>query len=447
MKYNRISFILVFFSLLLTNTAMSATPSPFGEGWGDAPFGEAPSAMPVGPSLGQSGMKASVAAENDDSNNCPLSLLPCPLKEIEQNNTTLKALRAEAEALKLDNRTGLTLSDPEVGYKRMWEGAEQSGNLSEFTVEQAFDLSTVLGYKSRAAESRNLVVDEEYRLQRMEILLEAQLTCIDLAYYHALAAELDRRLLHARRVVEAEKRRLDSGDTDMLSYNNVQLSLSSLEAERERVYAEQAALTAQLVRLNGGEPLDVSANLSDMDLFADLSNIDNLVAQAMEHSPAMTLVRTGRDAAKSELSLAKSAHLPTLSAAYIHERHTIGDRSQGVAVGMSLPLWANKNRVRSARAALQAAEAREADAEVQLRSQLEAGYLHVQGLQRSALRYRRALAEANNTELLVRAMDEGYISVLEYLQGIELYYDYLDRSLSADRDYRRALAELEAWKL
>ena len=49
--------------------------------------------------------------------------------------------------------------------------------------------------------------------------------------------------------------------------------------------------------------------------------------------------------------------------------------------------------------------------------------------------------------MLARAMEEGLISVLEYLQGLELYYDYLDRSLSADRDYYRALAELEAWKL
>ena len=65
----------------------------------------------------------------------------------------------------------------------------------------------------------------------------------------------------------------------------------------------------------------------------------------------------------------------------------------------------------------------------------------------SATLYRRALDEANNSELLQRAMDEGFISVLEYLQGIELYYDYLDRSLAAERDYRRAVAELEAWRL
>lgn len=379
-----------------------------------------------------------------------LQVLRCEaslLQSVEQNNTTLIALRAEAEARKLDNRTGITLADPEVALKRMWEGAEQSGNLTEFTIGQSFDLSTVLGYKSRAAESQNLLVDEEYRLVRMEILLEAQLTCIDLAYYNALVNELDRRLAHARRVVEAEQRRLESGDTDALSYNNVVLSLSALEAEREQACTEQALLTAQLTRLNGGEPLGAITSLDVQEELAPLANIDSLVAQALEHSPAMALVRAGHDAAQSDLSLAKAQHLPTLSATYINERHTIGDRSQGVAVGMSLPLWANKNRVRTARAALQAAQAREADTQLQLRSQLRADYERVQGLQRTATFYRTALTEADNSALLARAMDEGYISVLEYLQGIELYYDYLDRSLSAERDYRRALATLEAWKL
>lgn len=364
---------------------------------------------------------------------------------IETHNTTLKALRAEVTARKLDNRTGITLADPEVGYKRMWEGAEQTGNLSEFTVTQSFDLPTVLGYKSRAADSQNLLADEEYRMVRMNILLEAQLVCIDLVYYNALAAELDRRLLHARRVVEVEKQRLDNGDTDMLSYNNVVLSLSALEAEKERVATEQKVLTAELARLGGGQPLSVvDREYASAELATDF---DSWYAEALQHSPVLSLARTGREAAKSELVLSKSMHLPTLSATYINERHTIGDRSQGVAVGMSVPLWANKNRVRSAQAALQAAEAHEADAEQQLRSELYMGYERVQGLRQTAELYRRALAEANNTELLQRAMDEGYISVLEYLQGIELYYEYLDRSLSAERDYQRALAEIEAWRL
>ena len=369
------------------------------------------------------------------------------LSTIEENNTTLKALRADADARKLATRTGITLADPEVGYKHMWEGAEETGNLSELTIGQSFDLSTVLGYKSRAAESQGLVIDESYRLVRMDILLDAQLTCIDLAYYNALALELDRRLGHARRVAEAEQCRLNNGDTDMLSYNNVMLSLASLEAERARVATEQNVLTAHLTALNGGNHLEWLASLDTIKPLAVLDDIESLVSEAMEHSPAITLARTSSQSAADELTLAKAAHLPTLSATYIYERHTVGSRSQGVAVGMSLPLWANKNRVRSARASLEAAQAHEADTQLQLRSQLQANYQRVQGLQRTAILYRTALSEANNTELLTRAMDEGYISVLEYLQGIELYYDYLDRSLNADRDFYRALAELEAWRL
>lgn len=371
------------------------------------------------------------------------------LSSIERNNTTLIALRTEAEARKLENRTGITLADPEVGYKHMWEGGEESGNLSELTVTQSIDLATVMGQRTRVAREQNLLIDEEYRMARMEILLDAQLTLVDFAYYNALAAELDRRLGHARRVVEAERTRLESGDTDALSHNNVLLSLSALEAEEARIEMERSVLIARLTALNGGVSLE---NLESLDALENLESLENLdfsswYAEAEAHLPQLAQARQLSEVRSGELALAKASHLPSLSATYINERHTVGTRSQGVAVGVSIPLWANKNRVRSARTALQAAEAQQTDAELQLHSAFEQEFTRVKGLHHTAMLYRRALDEANNSTLLEKAMDEGFISVLEYLQGIELYYDYLDRSLSADRDYHRALATLEAWRL
>ena len=384
------------------------------------------------------------------------------LDSIESNNTTLTALRTETEARKLENRTGITLADPEVAYKHMWEGAEESGNLTEFTVTQSIDLATVMGQRTRVAREQNLLIDEEYRMGRMEILLEAQLSLIDLAYYNALSTELDRRLTHARRVAKAEHTRLESGDTDALSYNNVLLSLSSLEAEKARVDMERDVLIARLTALNGGKELKIEnsklkinsideghhpeAN-SQFSILNSQLDFSSWYAEIAPHLPQLAQARQLSEVRSGELALARTSHLPTLSATYINERHTVGTRSQGVAVGVSIPLWANKNRVRSARTALQAAEAYQADTELQLRNDLEQEFTRVKGLHHTATLYRRALDEANNTVLLEKSMDEGYISVLEYLQGIELYYDYLDRSLSAERDYRRALATLEAWKL
>ena len=410
MKFNRILFILIFIGSSLKYTAMSAAPSPQERAGGEA-----------------------------------FSLL----FRIEKNNTTLIALRTEAEARKLENRTGITLADPEVGLKRMWEGAEETGNLTEFTVSQSIDLATALGYRARVAREQNLLIDEEYRMARMEILLNAQLTLIDIAYYNALYAELERRLGYARRVAEVEHRRLECGDTDALSYNNVLLSLSSLEAEKARVEMERNVLIARLTALNGGQPLDGLESLCSLESLDNLENsdFDSWYTEAEAHLPQLAQARQLSEVRSGELTFAKSMHLPTLSATYVNERHTIGSRSQGVAVGVSIPMWANKNRVRSARIALEAAEAHRTDAELQLRSVFEQEFTRVKGLHHTASLYRRALDEANNTALLEKAMEEGFISVLEYLQGIELYYDYLDRSLSADRDYLRALAGLEAWRL
>ncbi|MBR3859693.1 MAG: TolC family protein [Bacteroidaceae bacterium] len=410
MKYNRILFTIVFIASSLGYTAMYAAPAPWERVGGEAS-----------------------------------SLL----SQIEKNNTTLKALRTEAEARKLENRTGITLADPEVGYKHMWEGAGESGKLTELTVTQSIDLATATGQRSRVARQQNMLVDEEYRMARMEILLDAQLALIDLDYYNALSAELDRRLGHAHRVVEAEKARFDSGDTDVLSYNNVLLSLSALEAERARVAMEREVLIAQLTALNGGIAIGNLDNLGSQGNIEcqDDQDFTSWYAEAEPYLPQLAQARQLREVRSSELALTKTEHLPSLSATYINERHTIGTRSQGVAVGMSLPLWSNKNRVRSARTALEAAEARQADTELRLRSVYAQEFARVKGLYHTATLYRRALDEANNSELLQRAMDEGFISVLEYLQGIELYYDYLDRSLAAERDYRRAVAELEAWRL
>ena len=102
-------------------------------------------------------------------------------------------------------------------------------------------------------------------------------------------------------------------------------------------------------------------------------------AEAELHLPQLAQARQLSEVRGGELALAKASHLPTISATYINECHTIGTRSQGVAVGVSIPLWANKNRVRSARTALEAAEAQQTDTELQLRSMYAQEYAITRG--------------------------------------------------------------------
>lgn len=60
------------------------------------------------------------------------------LGSIEQNNTTLKALRETADAQKLANRTGIFLSDPEIGFNYLWGNPSSAGNRQDINVTQSF---------------------------------------------------------------------------------------------------------------------------------------------------------------------------------------------------------------------------------------------------------------------------------------------------------------------
>ena len=59
------------------------------------------------------------------------------LKEIEQNNATLRALRMEMEATKAANHTGLALDDPEMEIAYLWGSPSTIGSRKDFRISQS----------------------------------------------------------------------------------------------------------------------------------------------------------------------------------------------------------------------------------------------------------------------------------------------------------------------
>ncbi len=97
------------------------------------------------------------------------------LSTIEQNNTTLKALREAADAQKIENRTGIYLADPEIGFNYLWGNPSSIGNRKDINIKQNFDIPTISGLKSRVANQQNTLVEGQYKSDRINILLEAKL--------------------------------------------------------------------------------------------------------------------------------------------------------------------------------------------------------------------------------------------------------------------------------
>lgn len=366
------------------------------------------------------------------------------LSSIEENNTTLKALREQAEAEKLQNKTGIFLDDPEVGFNYLWGSPTDIGNRTDFSVSQTFDIPTITGMKSRLANGKNNLVEWQYKADRMNILLEAKQYCIELVYYNSLLKELYLRLEHAQTIAKGYKDRMDRGDVSILEYNKVNLNLSTIQGEISRMEVEREALFAQLKRLNGG--IEVVFNDSDYGNRELPLNFNEWYVQAEDKNPILAYVRNEIEVSQKQVSLSKAMNLPKFTAGYMSEK-VVGQRYQGVSLGISIPLWSNKNQVKQAKAAVAAAQSREADTKQQFYSQLQIQYSKAMGLKTTADKYRQSLANVNNTILLKKALDAGEISLLDYMVEMGLYYDNVNQTLAAERDYQLAFAELSAVEL
>jgi outer membrane protein TolC len=111
-------------------------------------------------------------------------------------------------------------------------------------------------------------------------------------------------------------------------------------------------------------------------------------------------------------------------------------------VGLSIPLWSNRNRVKQAKTAQKAAELRALDAKQQFYGQLYVQYQRALGLKELSQSLNKSLDTVNNSKLLRKALDEGQISVHNYLTDVAIYYDAIDQALAAERDYQKAYADL-----
>ena len=363
------------------------------------------------------------------------------LKAIEENNNTLKALKETTKSQKLENKTGIYLSNPEVGFNYLWGNPSTIGNRTDFSISQAFDIPTITGMKNKIADERNSLAEWQYKAERMNILLEAKQYCIELIYFNALKKELDIRLQHAQTIASGYQNRLNSGDANILEYNKAQLSLSATTGEIARIDVERNALLSQLKRLNGGLDIvmdDYQFNQKQLPL-----NFDDWYLQAEQKNPILAYIKQEVVVSQKQVSLNKAKGLPTFSAGYMSE-NVVGQRFQGLTMGVSVPLWENKNRVKQAKSAVVAAQARQTDSKQQFYNQLQIQYNRALGLKNTAESYRKSLVMANSTELLKKALDAGEISLLNYMVELGLYYNMVNQTLEAERDYQKALAELSA---
>jgi outer membrane protein TolC len=362
------------------------------------------------------------------------------IASILQNNTALKALKEDLEAQKQENKTGIWLPNPELEFNYLWGSPLAVGIRKDISIRQTFDFATVTGMKKKIADGQNRLLELQYRAEKLNIQRQATLYCIDLMYYNALRRELDLRREHADALVGGYKSRLDRGDANMLEYNKAQLNQAAVKGEISNLETERKSVLSELRRLNGG--IDMPLNGLEYGVATVLpKSFDAWFAQAEQKSPLLEYVKQEVEISKRQLSLNKAKSLPNISAGFMREKVT-GEAYQGISLGVSIPLWENKNRVRQAKAAILASQAKQTDSRIQFYEYLKNLYERTKGLQAVVDDYNHSLSSINSSALLKKALDAGEISLLDYILETGLYYNAVNLKLNAEREFQKAFAEL-----
>ena len=366
------------------------------------------------------------------------------LEEIESNNTTLLALQKQIEAQKLGNKTGIYLPNPEVEFGHLWGNPSEIGNENSFAITQSMDFPTAYRHRNRISNLENQNLDIFYNSERIKVLLEAKKLIVNLSYYNALSSNYAYRVEIAEEIASFYQKLFDQGKISAIERNQVYLDLLSCINEKKEIDIERKALLKRLISLNGGKEIQYEATeilLSPLPL-----NFNEWYAEIENNSPSLQYLNQQIEISRQQVKLNKALSLPQLSASYSDER-VLGEKLQGITIGLSIPLWENKNSIKQAKANVLSNEFSLEDNKIQFYNRLQSLFEKATLLFDAATRYRETLTLYNNETMLKKALETGEISLLNYLYQVETYYDAYNNMLELERDYSLTEAELTAISL
>ena len=367
------------------------------------------------------------------------------LRSIETNNKSLQANTKMTDAQKLEAQTGKFLANPSVEWEQMWGNRNNPGSEYTLTVKQSLDFPTTYSNKNKLANLKANTIGFQSAAYRQQLLLNAKQTCIEIIYLRKQKSLLDERLANAETMFALYKKRFESGDANQLELNKIQLELLNAQNQSRLNKAALTAAEEQLRNLNGGNPITLDA--TDYPAGEELINFEQLQAAFMDADPNLKSLTGDQEIANREVKLSRSLTLPKFDVGY--KRNAASDHvaSNGFMVGVSIPLFENKNTVKKAKAQAEFATASLEDNRLNLKTNLQQLYQQAEALQISRADYAKVLEQQGNIELLNKALNAGQLSVIDYFTDLSTIYDSHQSYLDVEKEYHSILAQLYQYKL
>ncbi len=365
------------------------------------------------------------------------------LKTIEANSSRLENLRKQNIADKAINKTMNSLEGPalETGY--LW-GNHSIGNRIDLSASQQFEFPTVYIQRHKLIRQLNNNADTRYLSQRQQYLLKAKQLCIQILFCNALIHHLKKDKDDAQVVAASIKKQYDNGEATAIDYHKAEQSAVVFINEYKQYQAMRQSLLAELKQMNGNQDICVNDTLflhtplpSDFDTW--------LNSQVNAHPEYLLALGTLREKEQA-FKVSKNQWLPHLNVGYASEK-TREEHYQGVKIGISVPFWNARKRIKAHKQQVEAARLELDNTRQETITHLRNLYNEALNLQTTVANYTRTFSHYDNTPLLKKSLLYGQINIITYLQEIHWGHDMREQQLQAECELEMKIAELTATQL
>ena len=222
------------------------------------------------------------------------------LKQVAANNLTLQALVHDNQADVLDIKASNSIGGPSVEYSPFFTKGYSGVAESELVVSQEIDFPTKYAARNKQAQMQQTVGDKLLAKQRRDILLQAQLLCIDLIRLNQTLSMLHERLANSETLLQMYQKRMDAGDANALELNKVKLDCMEVRTLVNEAQGERTSLLQQLRQLNGGKPIDVIDTV--LPEYPQITNFESYRALALASDADVAVAQTALRAADMNLN-------------------------------------------------------------------------------------------------------------------------------------------------
>ena len=115
--------------------------------------------------------------------------------------------------------------------------------------------------------------------------------------------------------------------------------------------------------------------------------------------------------------------------------------ANGFIVGVSIPVFNNRNKVKAARARQLSAELTQEQVNMKVQADIQSLYNEASQLGDALKLYDAALME-RTLDALMQAVEAGQISVLDYFTEAEAIYQNQEKMVNLENSYQKAMARL-----